>query len=214
MFAGDADGRVPGMTPEAPLRVIDPFVRDGGDERSDAFGLVAAIDDLLADEVRVINLSLAGPENPLLADAMARSEGADVVVVAAAGNEGPRADPLYPAGYDTVLAVTAVDRRSRIWRRAGQGPHVDLAAPGVSIPTAASISGIRPQTGTSFAAPFVTVAAAAELSRRVDATPAEVRAALVGASIDLGEPGRDDVFGWGMVQVGSACPQTAGEPAA
>ncbi len=63
------------------------------------------------------------------------------MLIAAAGNDGPRAAPAHPAALADVLAVTAIDARLRAWRRAAQGAHVDLAAPGVQIWSAASIKG-------------------------------------------------------------------------
>lgn len=205
LLVGDRDSRVPGLLPGARIQLADPFVSAGRDERADAYGLYLALAALLAAEVEVINLSLAGPANPLIERAVADAERAGIPVVAAVGNDGPRAGPRYPAGYASVVAVTAVDRASRVYRRAGQGAHVDIAAPGVDIATAASVRGIRAQSGTSFAAPFVTAALAAAKSRLPDATPAELQAALAEASIDLGEPGRDPVFGAGLVQLGSPC---------
>ncbi|WP_244513692.1 S8 family serine peptidase [Devosia insulae] len=205
LLVGDPRGRVPGMLPGAKLRVADPFVLAGRDERADAYGLYLAIASLMAAEVEVINLSLAGPANLLIERAVADAELAGIPIVAAVGNDGPRSGPRYPAAYASVVAVTAVDRASRVYRRAGQGAHVDFAAPGVGIATAASVRGVRAQTGTSFAAPFVTAALAVAKRRLPDATPAELQAALTGASIDLGEPGRDPVFGDGLVQVGSPC---------
>lgn len=205
MFGGAADSRVPGMVPAARLHVADPFTGSGGDDRADAYGLYLAITSLLSTEVEVINLSLAGPANAVIEEAVASAVEADVPLVAAVGNAGPRAEPLYPAAYEPVVAVTAVDGDGDVYRRAIQGPHVDLAAPGVSIPTAASISGVRPQTGTSFAAPFVTVALAAERARSRQASVTELVDAVASASVDLGEPGRDDVFGHGLVQIGSPC---------
>jgi hypothetical protein len=209
MFVGDPDSRVPGMLPGVRLRVADPFARVGSDERSDTFALVAALDTLIAAEVAIINLSLAGPDNALVADAVARAGAAGIPLVAAVGNEGPQAPPLYPAGYASVIAVTAVDGRGRVYRRAGQGEHVDLAAPGVAIPTAASVSGVRPQTGTSFAVPFVTVAMLAEMQATPEAGVATWLAAVTGRAVELGEPGRDPVFGHGLVQIGDPCAPTS-----
>ncbi len=83
-----------------------------------------------------------------------------MVIVAAAGNGGPKAAPAYPAAYNDVIAVTAIDRAKRAYRRAGRGEHIDLAAPGVDVWTAASVPGARAKTGTSFATPFVTAAVA------------------------------------------------------
>lgn len=205
LLVGDPDGRVPGMLPAAKLHVADPFVLAGRDERADAYGLYLAIASLVAAEVEVINLSLAGPANLLIERAVLDADAAGIPIVAAVGNDGPRAGPRYPAAYASVVAVTAVDAAGRVYRRAGQGAHVDFAAPGVGISTAASVSGVRVQTGTSFAAPFVTAALAVAKSRRSDATPAELQAALSEISIDLGAPGRDPVFGNGLIQVGSPC---------
>ncbi|MET0439402.1 MAG: S8 family serine peptidase [Devosia sp.] len=201
MFVGS--GRVPGLAPAAEVLVVDPFGRVGQDERSDVFALVEALDRLATAQVDVASLSLAGPDNAILADAISRIQTAGIPVVAAVGNAGPRAEAMFPAAYPDVVAVTAVDRRQNIYRRAVQGEHVSFAAPGVDISTAASISGIRPQTGTSFAVPFVTTALAAALAKGVE--PPAAMDALIEASLDLGEPGRDAIFGWGLVRIPSPC---------
>lgn len=203
LFVGDADSRVPGLVPGANLLVIDPFGRVGADQRSDVFSLATALDRLGSEGVSVASLSLAGPENDILRDAIESLQDQGIPVVAAVGNSGPRAEPLYPAAYTGVVAVTAVDGRDRIYRRAVQGDHVSFAGPGVAISTAASISGVRPQTGTSFAVPFVTTALAAAMADGSIADPAITR--LTEASRDLGVPGKDDVFGWGLVQIPAPC---------
>jgi hypothetical protein len=203
LFVGDADSRVPGLVPGANLLVIDPFGRVGADQRSDVFSLATALDRLGSEGVSVASLSLAGPENDILRDAIESLQDQGIPVVAAVGNSGPRAEPLYPAAYTGVVAVTAVDGRDRIYRRAVQGDHVSFAGPGVAISTAASISGVRPQTGTSFAVPFVTTALAAAMADGSIADAAITR--LTEASRDLGGPGKDDVFGWGLVQIPAPC---------
>lgn len=203
LFVGAGNSRVPGLAPAADLLVIDPFGRDANDERSDVFSLVQALDRLGREKVGVASLSLAGPDNPLLAEAVARLQVEGIPLVAAVGNAGPRSEPMYPAAYPDVVAVTAVDGAERIYRRAVQGDHVSFAGPGVAIPTAASISGVRPQTGTSFAVPFVTTALAAAMA---DGTLAEEAIAnLASSSRELGEAGKDPVFGWGLVQIPAPC---------
>ena len=102
--------------------------------RSDVLSLVMAIEALTARGVKVINLSLAGPANPLLQRAIDVASAAGVIIVAAAGNEGPAAGPAYPAAYSGVIAVTAVDRNLAVYRRANRGDYVDIAAPGVEVP--------------------------------------------------------------------------------
>jgi subtilisin family serine protease len=163
------------------------------------------MDFLAGRGTRVLNLSLAGPPNAVLEEAIARLAAAGVVVVAAAGNGGPRAEPAYPAAYPTVIAVTAVDRSGAIYRRAGRGDHIDIAAPGVEVWTAASVRGARPKTGTSFAAPFVSAAAALLLGAEPNLAPADVRLRLKAAAQDLGETGEDPVFGAGLVQATGLC---------
>ncbi|MGL4238648.1 S8 family serine peptidase, partial [Tabrizicola sp.] len=113
--------------------------------------------------------------------------------------------PAYPGAYPAVVAVTAVDRNGTVYRRAGQGAHVDLAAPGVEIWTAASVKGARPKTGTSFAAPFVSAAAAAQLAANPELTANEVIQRLTGSARDLGDAGFDEVYGYGLVQAAPSC---------
>jgi minor extracellular protease Epr len=205
LLVGAADSRTPGLLPEAQLIAVDAFHTSAGDERADVFALVEAMDFLAGRGTRVLNLSLAGPPNAVLEEAIARLAAAGVVVVAAAGNGGPRAEPAYPAAYPTVIAVTAVDRSGAIYRRAGRGDHIDIAAPGVEVWTAASVRGARPKTGTSFAAPFVSAAAALLLGAEPNLAPADVRLRLKAAAQDLGETGEDPVFGAGLVQATGLC---------
>ncbi len=205
LFVGAPASRSPGIVPNARVVAIDAFYSAGRDQRSDVFLLVQAMDRLADSGLRVINMSLAGPPNQLLAQMVEVLNRRGVVIVAAAGNGGPRAAPAYPAAYDTVVAVTAVDRSTAVYRRAGQGPHIDLAAPGVNVWTAASIRGARPKTGTSFATPFVSAAAAVILARNPEMTPQEVAGELVQTVLDLGKEGFDNVFGHGLVQLSGLC---------
>lgn len=200
LLVGDPATRSPGLVPGARLIAVDAFHRAGVDERVDVFTLIESLDFLAEQGAEVINLSFAGPANAVLAETVSRlSEDNRIVLVSAAGNAGPRAKPQYPAAYDEVLAVTAVDRRGNVYRRAGRGEHIDLSAPGVNVWTAASISGARWKTGTSFAAPFVTAAAAILRENQPDLGADAIREELRQRATDLGEPGRDDVFGAGLL---------------
>ncbi|MCV3271305.1 S8 family serine peptidase [Roseobacter sinensis] len=212
ILIGSRAGRAHGLLPEAELVAVDAFYRAGRDERSDVFSLVQAMDQLAVAEVRVINMSLAGPHNVLLEQMVMRLHEAQILIVSAAGNEGPRADPVFPGGYAPVLTVTAVDASGRVYRRAGRGPHLDLAAPGVEVWTAASIRGVRSKTGTSFAAPFATAAAAMLISSRPELTVAEVKSFLKTTALDLGDEGPDEVFGSGLVQFAPICSGPSGTP--
>jgi len=206
LLVGGPAARAPGLLPEARLVAVDVFHRAGRDTRADVLSLVDGLGQLAEAGARVINLSLAGPANSVLEEAVDRlAEEQDVVMAAAAGNGGPRAGPAYPAAYDAVIAVTAVDATGQVYRRAPQGEFVELAAPGVEVWTAASVSGAKPKTGTSFAVPFATAAAALLRGQAPEVTAADVRASLARAAADLGEPGRDPVFGHGLVSAAGIC---------
>ena len=206
ILLGSAESRSPGLLPDATVIAVDAFHRSGSrDERSDVFTLVRAMDLLAENRVSVINFSLAGPPNQLLEAMTRRLADTGIVLVAAAGNAGPRAEPAYPAAYPDVIAVTAVDRNGNAYRRAGRGAHIDLAAPGVDVWTAASIRGARTRTGTSFAAPFVTAAVALAQMRLNLKGHDEIAGALAKNARDLGAPGRDDIFGHGLLQALGTC---------
>ncbi|MDA4844279.1 S8 family serine peptidase [Hoeflea poritis] len=206
ILIGSAESRTPGLLPEATVIAVDAFYRGkGNDERSDLFTLVKAIDLVSQRNVDIINMSLSGPPNTVLEQTIANLEEDNVLIVAAAGNMGPNAKPVYPAAYPGVIAVTAVDHRGRIYRRAGRGEHIDISGPGVEVWIAASISGARFATGTSYAVPFITAATALALDGQGSASHDEVLAALAQAALDLGEPGRDDVYGHGLLQAAGLC---------
>lgn len=207
LLVGSANSRTPGLVPSGTLIAVDAFSRARRqDDRSEVYDLVRAVDLLAQRNVHVINMSLAGPPNILLEQAMRKVADKDIILVAAAGNNGPNAKPVYPAAYEAVIAVTAIDKRKQPYRRAGRGEHIDIAAPGVNVWTAASIEGARPKTGTSFAAPFVTATAALMKTGKIDTTASEVMDALAKSAEDLGKPGKDPVFGWGMLNARAICP--------
>ena len=112
------------------------------------------------------------------------------------GNGGPAAQPMFPAAYDSVVAVTAVDSGGRIFRLANRGEYLDLAAPGVDLLHAKAGGGYSTSSGTSFAVPFTSVAVARikQLQPETDALDALYRSAD-----DLGPPGRDDIYGYGLL---------------
>ncbi len=207
LLVGAPGSRVPGLLPRAQVVAVDVFGRDGGDERASALSILLGLDLLAARGLPVVNLSLTGHENALLSALLTRLGGErGMIFVAAAGNGGPDAPPAWPAAHPDAIAVTAVDARGRVWRGAQRGDHLDLAAPGVDLLLATSVRGARPQTGTSFAAPFVT-AAAALLAARDGATPQTVAQALRDAARDAGAPGADPVFGAGLLDAAGLCPE-------
>jgi subtilisin family serine protease len=196
LLVGAAGSRTPGLVPRASLVAVEAFHRDAAGDAADVYKIVRGLDALGERSVRIVNLSFAGPANAVLEHAVGRAIDGGMILVAAAGNAGPRAGPAFPGAFPGVIAVTAVDRDREPYRHAGRGGHIAFAAPGVGVWTAASIEGGRFRSGTSYAVPFVSAAAAATLARDPAASVAETLAA---GSTDLGEAGRDPVFGWGLV---------------
>lgn len=206
LLAGGPDSRIPGLLPGAEIIAVDAFQRFGSSsDIASSFDLVRALNILIEEDVKVVNLSLTGPSNDILARAVRAAKERGAFLVAAAGNDGPNAKPVFPAAYEEVIAVTAVDRERQPYRRAVRGAHIDIAAPGVGVWTAASISGARQQSGTSFAAPFVTAAVAVLLSEKPEMPQNDLEKRLIELSEDIGEAGRDPVFGWGILNARGLC---------
>lgn len=205
LLVGDPASRFPGMAPTSRLYAANAFSLGPEDDvRANAFNLAEALDWLVKSRPAVINLSLAGPPNLLLQTALARTADRGIVVVAAAGNGGPAAPPAYPAAYDRVIAVTAVDDQQRPYVWANQGDYVQFAAPGVELWTAGTGGSGERRTGTSFAAAlfagFVAGAAPPRVKR-----PEEVAAWARGHAVDLGPQGWDPVYGWGVIHMDDPC---------
>lgn len=188
-----------GLAPRAELfaaEVFDQTEEQG--EFASTVSLIKALNWLVTQEVSVINISLAGPPNRLLETALARVRERGVLAIAAAGNGGPMAQPMYPAAYPEVVAVTATDNRGRAFRLANRGEYVDIAAPGVNIRHAQAGGGYAASSGTSYAVPFVTVAAARLL--QLNGEPNLMLDELYASAVDVGAPGRDQIYGYGQLQ--------------
>jgi subtilisin family serine protease len=148
-------------------------------------------------------VSLVGPKNILLERIVAALIARGHVIVAAVGNDGPSAPPLYPAAYADVVGVTAVDARRRVLIEAERGPQVMFAALGTDFKAADIDHGYAAVRGTSFAAPTVAALLAAPLS-----TPDRIAAqaaieALAKQAVNPGHHGRDLTYGFGLVGDGS-----------
>ena len=178
---------------------------ENGQAGSGTKELLLAFDWLRKQDVRVVNVSLAGPYNPLLENVVDLLVADGMVIVAAVGNEGPTAAPRYPAAFDGVIAVTAIDADQKVFGSAVQGHHVEYAAPGVDVLIQTGQDSGRYVSGTSFAAPFVTALIAADKSRSFEANTDSVRSYLTRNVFDLGVSGPDPVFGHGLVRASNAC---------
>ncbi|MGE0741939.1 MAG: S8 family serine peptidase [Hyphomonadaceae bacterium] len=182
------------------MRVADVF---GGTSRGDpvasASAIAGALQWMIDARVPVINISIEGPSNEILRRMIADAAREGFVIVAAAGNGGPLADPAFPAAYDGVVAVTAVDGSERPYLRANRGEYVDFAAFGVGVPVQLGDSTLT-VSGTSFAAPIVAVRIAERLPAPSPEAASLAIDAVRNAAVDRGAPGHDPIYGWGVVR--------------
>lgn len=206
LLAGDPESGTPGLVPDATFLLATAFKSDAaGNASTDTGRLLEALEWLDKLDVDVVNMSFAGPQDAAIARAIERMSLKGVIFVAAAGNMGPTAPPSYPAAYPHVIAVTAVNRNGESYRNANRGEYIDIAAPGVDILTALPEGRQGYQTGTSFAAPFVTAIMAARVSSGIiEGTEQHLLEQI--AVRDLGTPGRDPIYGVGLALAPKRCP--------
>ncbi|WP_287977266.1 S8 family serine peptidase [Sphingomonas sp.] len=185
-------GPIRGAAPGARLVVADVYGADpaGGN----ATAIAKALAWLAARGVPVVNVSLVGPANPLLARVVAAAQARGMLIVAPVGNDGPASPPSFPASYPGVVAVTGVDARNRVLIEAGRATHLDYAAPGADMMASAADGAAIAVRGTSFAAPLV----AATLARAYPSADPGRRAAALG-SVDRGARPLGPRYGRGIV---------------
>ncbi|NJO32495.1 MAG: S8 family serine peptidase [Rhodospirillales bacterium] len=198
LLAGTGKLDIVGLAPNALVFSADAFHKAADDVSADAFDLIQGLDWLAQSNVAVINMSLSGPDNTLLKQAISQVLARHIVIVAAAGRSDRSGTQGYPSRYEGVIAVSSVDHRLRPVRSTMRGKHISLAAPGVGLVLAGPQGGTQRVDGTSFAAPFVTAAFA--LRTRQTTGSVKLMEMLAASARDLGMPGRDPVYGWGLVQ--------------
>jgi serine protease len=211
-----------------PIKVLD---KNGSGSYADIVeGIYFAADH----GASIINLSLGGSaDSQSLKDALAYAYDHGVTVVAAAGNDGSGA-VSYPAAYDEyVIAVGATRYDETLVSYSNYGPGLDLVAPGGDLNVDQNGDGygdgilqntFNPNSkntrefnywffqGTSMAAPHVSGVAGLLVSNGTATAPDDVRAALESTAKDLGDPGRDDTYGWGLVNAPAALAWTSAPP--
>ena len=195
LLAGRA-GAFHGAAPGASLLVADVY--GTGPTGGSAAAVVRGLAWMAQEHVPVVNVSLVGPPNASLEAVVKALSAQGTLIVAAVGNDGPAAPPLYPASYPQVVSVTGVDARGRVLMEAGRAKHVDFAAPGADM-AAASGSGFGSVRGTSFAAPIVAGKLAQAMDGRSPAAAQAAIATLARQAKDLGPKGADKTYGRGLV---------------
>lgn len=229
--AADNGIGVIGVAPEAWLYGIKVLDKNGQGYWSD---IIAGIDWAVdpngdgdrSDRMDVINMSLGATTAPEdLGRACNEAYLAGIVVVAAAGNNGdsnPDDDVIWPAKYGSVIAVAATDSNDTRASWSSDGPEVELAAPGVSVYSTYKNGGYATMSGTSMASPHVAGTAAlviawgglTDLSYDGDINNLDVRIKLEQTARNLGTPGLDPWYGYGLVDAAAASASSTpdGEP--
>ena len=154
------------------------------------FAIVEALNWLVSNKIPVMNMSLTGPNNAVLEASITAAIKQNVIIVAAAGNQGPASQPLYPGAYKSVIAVSAID--------ANKGDYIDFAALGVNVVTSQGNGKFGRESGTSMAAPHVSAALSCLLLKHGN-NKTKALNELTSLAIDLGEQGKDTTFGYGAI---------------
>lgn len=209
ILVGKSSNQTCGLLPQSRLIIAEIFRhRDAQHVDTTTWLIARALDWLVSEGVQVINLSFGGPQNALLSLAVSRTLNQGVVLVAAAGYIEAEGAPKYPAAQPGVLAVTALDADMHPFRRVFTGNYISFSAPGVDIWVPGKGGEGKFVSGTSFAAPFVTAAIASLRIAHPTWEKHRVLQELERSARDLGKPGRDPIFGWGLVHAPFSCPQS------
>lgn len=192
-----------GVAPEAKLLSVSAFSSKPGHPkalRGTSTDIVSAIAYCIERKVDVLNLSFTGSRDKFVEQIVRAAIRKNITVVAAGGNRGRIGSTVYPAVIDGVVGVTAVDRHQRLFKHADQGRFIDIAAPGVGVLTTAPNGKYQISTGTSMAAAHVSGVMALMKSYRRNYSPNQLRS----TAYDLGRRGRDDAFGYGLINASAA----------
>lgn len=193
-----------GIAPDADLLSARAFtVEKSGPAQSDTLAVLKSLDWSAARGARVVNMSFAGPQDPLLGRAIDAAVKSGMIVVAAAGNGGPEAKPAYPAAFANVIAVSATDDADKPYTQANRGTYIAVAAPGVDVVAPAPKGAYDISSGTSLAAAHVSGIAALMLEREPKLQPADVRARLAAAAHNPNKQAAD-IVGAGVVDAAEA----------
>jgi subtilisin family serine protease len=173
-----ANSKLVGVAPKVKLLAVRAFSGSGESAQSTTFNILKGLDWAASRNARIVNMSFAGPPDPMLQEMLRKANARGMVLIAAVGNAGPKSPPLYPAADAGVIGVTATDAEDRLMPQANRGPQVSVAAPGVEILAAAPDGAYQVTSGTSVAAAHASGVVALLLAAKPKLTPAEVRGSL------------------------------------
>lgn len=202
--------RLTGSAPSARLLAVRAFGAQKSGAESTSFVVLKGLDYAISHGAQVINMSFAGPKDAAIERGLAVASAKGIVLIAAAGNAGPKSPPLYPGADRNVIAVTATDSSDRLFTASNRGGYIAIAAPGVDILSALPDGKYGLSSGTSMSAAYVSGLAALMIARNPALTPGDLRIALANSARDLGPKGRDDQFGAGEADAFAAVSAIAG----
>jgi filamentous hemagglutinin family protein len=205
-----AHRRLMGIAPDAKIYAIHAFSSGAATADSTTYNILKGLDWAITKGVRVINMSFAGPRDPSMERSLKAAHDKGIVLIAAAGNAGPKSPPLFPGADPNVIAVTATDADDKIFAGANRGKYIAVAAPGVDILVPAPDNTYQLTTGTSVSSAEVAGIAALLLQRNPNLTPEDIRKILTTSAKHPGTKDRDDDFGSGLVDPSKAI-QDAGD---
>jgi subtilisin family serine protease len=200
-----SQGRLMGVAPGAKALAIHAFATGSKQSpQATTQAIIAGLDFALEKGARIVNMSFAGPYDPMLQVALKKAAERGVILIAAVGNAGPKSPPLYPAADPHVIGVTATDQNDEPYTGANRGAYVAVAAPGVNIIAPAPEAAYQLTTGTSVAAAHVSGVAALLLERHPTADAATILEVLTASATKLTSDSRDDQVGWGLIDPAGA----------
>ncbi len=189
--------RLLGIAPGANILGVRAFgISDSGPQGT-SMNIVKGLEWAVAQGAQVINMSFAGPRDPILEQAIKSLKDRGIIMIAATGNAGAKSPPLFPGADPNVIGVSATDQDDKTYKNAVRGKQVAIAAPGVDILVPAPGGGYQLTTGTSVAAAHISGVVALMLERNPRLTPAEVRAILLATAKKLPQ-GKNEI-GAGLV---------------
>jgi filamentous hemagglutinin family protein len=204
--------RLLGIAPGVKILAVKAFDETNTSAEATSFQILKGIDWAVSKNVRIINMSFAGPRDLMMERALQKAYDRGIVLIAAAGNAGPKSPPLYPAADVNVIAVSASDYADKPFAMANRGKHIAVAAPGVDVLVPSPKGSYQLTTGTSVAAAHVSGVAALLLESKPTLTPKEVRAILTGTAKPVALKGAAEIFGAGLVDPFEALSRLAPRP--
>jgi type VII secretion-associated serine protease mycosin len=199
---GSGDGAL-GIAPKAKILPIRSVVSYAS-KNTNPNAVVQGIDYAVAHGAKVVNLSIAVGRSQDMRDVVQRAREADVLLVAGAGNTTDQVFVPYPGGADGVLTVAAINRSGNRDPISVTGKEVDIAAPGADVLSTKSGGGYRTGTGTSDATAIVSGAVALVRAKYPNLSADEVIHRLTATATDKGPPGRDEQYGYGVLNLVAA----------